>query len=63
MEFAQQERLVEELFQAQPQVLASFLVQHKLGVSGPKMDFLIGIMLICFQEMSRPKRGTERQAG
>jgi hypothetical protein len=51
MDFAQQERLVDELFHAQPHVLASFLVQQKLGVSAQKMDFLIRIMLICFQAM------------
>ena len=51
MDLAQHERLVDELFAAQPHVLASFLVQKKLGVSLSKMNFLIEIMLICFQAM------------
>lgn len=55
MDLAQQERLADELFQAQPHVLASFLVQQKLRVSAPKMNFLIEIMLICFQAMKESR--------
>lgn len=51
MDLAQRERLADELFAMQPHVLASFLVQRELGVSLPKMNFLIEIMLICFQAM------------
>ena len=42
------------------------LVQQKLGVSAPKMDFLIEIMLICFQAMKEsgliwPRISTDEQ--
>jgi hypothetical protein len=51
MDLTQQERLADELFRAQPNVFASFLFQQKLGVSVTKLDFLLDILLICFQAM------------
>src|SRR3989304_4055099 len=51
MDLTQKERLADELFRAQPRVFASFMVQQKLGVSLAKMDFLLDILLICFQAM------------
>jgi hypothetical protein len=51
MELTQKERLVDELFQEQSHVFGSFLVQRKFGVSLAKMDFLLDIVLICFQAM------------
>jgi len=47
----QKERLVDELFQKQPNMLGSFLVQKQLGVSFEKMEFLLEMLLICFQAM------------
>jgi hypothetical protein len=35
------EQLVDELFQKQPSMLASFLVQKQMGVSFEKMEFLL----------------------
>lgn len=51
MDLTQKEQLGDELFRAQPHVFASFLVQQKLGVSPAKMDFLLEIVLTCFQAM------------
>ena len=51
MNLKQKEALVDELHRVQPHVLASFLVQQRLGVSITKMEFLIELMLICFQAM------------
>jgi hypothetical protein len=51
MGFADKQRLADELFHAQPHVLASVLVQGRLGVSVEKMDFLLGLVLVAFQAM------------
>ena len=51
MDLRQKENLTDELYRAQPNVLASFLVQQRFGVSLAKMEFLIELMLICFQAM------------
>lgn len=51
MDLRQKEQLADELFRAQPRVFASFLVQQRLGVCLAKMDFLLDILLICFQAM------------
>ena len=51
MDLAQKERLADGLFVAQPHLFSSFLVQHKLGVSLEKMEFLLEILLVCFQAM------------
>ena len=51
MDMKQKEQLADELFRAQPHLLGSFLVQKQLGVSLEKMDFLIDLLLICFQAM------------
>jgi hypothetical protein len=47
----QKERLADELFAAQPHMLASFLVQKQMGVSLEKMEFLLEIVFICFMAM------------
>jgi hypothetical protein len=52
MDETQKEQLADQLFRAQPHVVASLLVQKQLGVSLEKMDFLIEILLICFQAMN-----------
>lgn len=51
MGFADKQRLADELFHAQPHVLASVLVQGRLGVSAEKMDFLLGLVPVAFQAM------------
>jgi hypothetical protein len=51
MSITQKEQLVDELFQKQPNMLGSFLVQKQMGVSFEKMEFLLEILLICFQAM------------
>lgn len=51
MDLTQKEQLAGELFRAQPHVFASFLVQQQLGVSLAKRDFLLDILLVCFQAM------------
>ncbi len=47
----QKEQLVDEVFRQQPAMLNSFLVQRQLGVSIEKMEFLLEILLTCFQAM------------
>jgi hypothetical protein len=51
MDAARKEQLVDQLFRVQPYVVASFLVQKQLGVSLEKMDFLVDMVLICFEAM------------
>lgn len=51
MDRAQKEALGDELFRDQPNMLGSVLVQHQLGVSPEKMEFLLELLFICFQAM------------
>ena len=51
MDAAQKGQLADQLFRVQPYVVASILVQKQLGVSLEKMDFLVDIVLICFEAM------------
>lgn len=53
MSMGQKEQLVDELFREQPNMLGSFLVQKQMGVSFEKMEFLLEILLICFQAMKK----------
>jgi hypothetical protein len=55
MDLTQKEQLVGELFHAQPHVFASILVQQQLGVSPAKVDFLLAILLVCFQAMKESR--------
>lgn len=48
---AQKEALADELFHDQPHMFGSFLVQHQLGVSPGKMEFLLELLFVCFQAM------------
>ncbi len=52
MSMIQKEQIVDELFREQPNMLGSFLVQKQMGVSVEKMEFLLEILLICFQAMN-----------
>ncbi|MFH1602572.1 MAG: hypothetical protein ABIH03_01550 [Pseudomonadota bacterium] len=47
----QKERFADEIFRAQPHLLASFVVQKRMGVSLEKMNFLFDLLFICFQAM------------
>lgn len=51
MSMGQKEQILDELFREQPSMLGSFLVQKQMGVSFEKMEFLLDILLICFQAM------------
>jgi hypothetical protein len=55
MDNKHKEALVDEIHRAQPNMLASFLVQSQLGVSYEKMEFLLEILLICYQAMKQSK--------
>ena len=51
MDPKQKEQLADELFHAQPNMLASVLVLRQLGVSLQKIDFALVILFVCFQAM------------
>jgi hypothetical protein len=51
MDGKQKEQLADEVFRVQPNLLGSFLVQTRLGVSLEKMEFLLDILLVSFQAM------------
>lgn len=51
MDMAQKELLAQALFCQQPALLSACLVQKQMGVSMEKMDFLLNLILICFQAM------------
>jgi hypothetical protein len=50
---SQKEQLVDEIFRQQPAMLGSFLVQRQMGVCLEKMEFLLEILLVCFQAMKQ----------
>ena len=51
MDFSEKEALGDEVFRVQPHMMASVLAQKELGVSLEKIDFLLNILLVCFQAM------------
>jgi len=51
MSMQQKELLVDEIFKAQPNLLGSVAVLHRMGVSLVKVDFLLNILLVCFMAM------------
>lgn len=51
MSMAEKVALTEEIHQRQPNLLASCLVQPRLGVAIEKVEFLLNILLVCFQAM------------
>jgi hypothetical protein len=51
MDHRQKERLADEIFRTQPNMLGSILVLPKLGVSMVKVEFALGVLLVCFQAM------------
>jgi len=51
MDFGKKEALTDEVFRIQPHMLASVMVQKDFGVPLEKVDFLLHILLVCFQAM------------
>jgi hypothetical protein len=51
MDLQQKEQLADEVFRAQPNLLASVVVLPRLGVALSKVDFAIEILFVCFQAM------------
>jgi len=51
MDFGEKKAPADEVFRVQPHMLASVVAQKELGVSLEKIDFLLHILLICFQAM------------
>jgi hypothetical protein len=48
--------LTQEIHTRQPNLLASCLVQPRLGVAAEKVDFLLNLLLVCFQAMKESRR-------
>ena len=51
MSLREKEALAEEIHLCQPHMLASCLVQSKLGVNPAAVEFLLNILLVCYQSM------------
>jgi hypothetical protein len=51
MSLAQKEALADEIHLRQPYLLASCLVQSKLGAKITDVEFLLNILLVCYQSM------------
>ena len=51
MSLKEKEALAEEIHQRQPHLLASCLVQSRLGVEPAAVEFLLNILLVCYQSM------------
>jgi hypothetical protein len=51
MDLTQRESLADEIFIKQPNLLASCLVQPRLGVDMQSVEVLLNILLVCYQAM------------
>jgi hypothetical protein len=51
MSLEEKEALAEEIHRHQPHMLASCLVQSRLGVEPAAVEFLLNILLVCYQSM------------
>src|SRR6187431_2245022 len=56
MSEAQKIVLADEVFEKQPNLLASCLAQSRLGVSMEEIEFLLHILFVCFQAMKESGR-------
>jgi hypothetical protein len=56
MTLAEKSALIDEIHQEQPNLLASCLVQPRLGVTQEKLEFLLHVLLVCFQAMKQSAR-------
>jgi len=51
MGFSAQEQLIDDIYQEQPNMLASVLALQSSGVSFPDMDIALNILMVCFTAM------------
>lgn len=51
MGLAEKRALTQEIFSNQPNLLASCLVQQRFGLAEHAVEFLLSILLVCFQAM------------
>jgi hypothetical protein len=51
MSVKEKEALADEIYLHQPHLLASCLVQSRLGVEQAAVEFLLNILLVCYQSM------------
>jgi hypothetical protein len=51
MSLKEKEALAEEIHLRQPHMLASCLVQSRLGVEPAAVEFLLNVLLVCYQSM------------
>jgi hypothetical protein len=51
MNLQEKEALAEEIHRSKPYMLASCLVQSRLGVEPAAVEFLLNILLVCYQSM------------
>lgn len=51
MSMKEKEALTNEIYLHQPHLLASCLVQSRLGVESAAVEFLLNILLVCYQSM------------
>ena len=51
MSLREREELAEEIYRCQPQMLACCMVQSRLGVGPTAVEFLLNILLVCYQSM------------
>jgi hypothetical protein len=51
MDMAQKTAIVDEIHEKQPNLLASCVVQRKLGADDPTVEFLLNLLLTCYLAM------------
>jgi hypothetical protein len=51
MSLSQKEALADEIYQQQPHMLASCLVQSRLGAKPAAVEFLLHVLFVCYQSM------------
>ena len=56
MSLEEKEALAEEIHRRQPHMLASCLVQSRLGVAPAAVEFLLHILLVCYQSMKEVRQ-------
>jgi hypothetical protein len=56
MTLEEKSALIDEIHEQQPNLLASCLVQPRLGVPLEKLEFLLHVLMVCFQAMKQTGR-------
>lgn len=51
MTLAEKEQLIDEIYAAQPNLLASVVVQSKLGTSNEELDLLLNLLFVCYESV------------